>query len=250
MPSSALRPQKRDAQRCAQWFWMRPILTEVTRKAIRFSPRRRTRASAPSRSDSSLDMSAGIQYWRSKAPTGVPDPTRQSSSLSSLESMLFSFSPKPLRHRRRAHVALNETAHEHDHRQDHDRHHQRRHRRLFQAPVGPLAQEERRQHHRPGAVEERDRRQIAERDRELDYPAGEEAVLHEGQPDPPKRRRPRGVMDAGGLLELAADLDHARAHDLGPEWEAAHDVGQDHYRESAIEDGERRQQHGPQDPET
>src|SRR2546428_5469856 len=129
-PSSSLRPKKRDAPRCGQWFWMRPILPDVTRKAIRFSPRSRTRTGAPSRSGSSLDMRAGIQYCRSMAPTGVPGPTRQSSSLSSLESIAFSFRLTPLCHGRRRHVALDEAAYQDDHGQHHDRHHERRDRRL------------------------------------------------------------------------------------------------------------------------
>ena len=86
-PSSSLRPKKSDAPRCGQWFWISPILPDVTRKAMRFSPRSRTRTGAPSRSGSSLVMSAGIQYWRNRAPVGVPGPTLQSSSLSSLESI-------------------------------------------------------------------------------------------------------------------------------------------------------------------
>src|SRR2546426_5674696 len=90
-PSSSLRPKKRDAPRCGQWFWIIPILPEVTRNAIRFSPSSRTRTGAPSRSGSSLDIRAGIQYWRNRFPVGVSRPTRQSSSLSSLDSIVVSF---------------------------------------------------------------------------------------------------------------------------------------------------------------
>src|SRR6184192_2368123 len=208
-PSSSLRPKKSDAPRCGQWFWISPILPDVTRKAMRFSPRSRTRTGAPSRSGSSLVMSAGIQYWRNRAPVGVPGPTLQSSSLSSLESMWVPLSLcRLLCHGRRAHAPLHEAAHQDHHRQDDDRHHEGRHRGLFEAPVGPLAQEERRQHRRSGAVEERDGGQIAERDRELDHPASEEPVLHQRQPDSPEGGSPRCLVDAGGLLELAADLDH------------------------------------------
>src|SRR5438093_3971444 len=170
-PSSSLRPKKSDAPRCGQWFWMRPILPEVTRKAIRFSPSSRTRTGAPSRSGNSLDIRAGIQYWRNKFPVGVSRPTRQSSSLSSLESIVVSlFVGARLRHRRRAHVALHQPAHQHHHREHDRRHHQRRHRGLLEPPVRPLAQEQRGQHRGLGAVQERDGRQVAERDRELDHP--------------------------------------------------------------------------------
>src|SRR5882724_4052924 len=215
-PSSSLRPKKSEAPRWGQWFWISPILPDVTRKAMRFSPRSRTRTGAPSRSGSSLVMSAGIQYWRRSSPVGVPRPIRQSSSLSSLESIAWPpvlGSPACLLcHGRRAHAPLHETAHQHDHREDDRRHHERRDRRFLQAPVGPLAQEKGRQHGRFRAVEEGHRRQVAERHRELDHPARQEAVLHQGQPDPPEGRRPRRLVNAGGLLQLAADLDHARAH--------------------------------------
>src|SRR5262245_1290838 len=54
----------------------------------------------PSASGSSLDMSAGIQYWRIRFPIAVPGPTRQSSSLSSFESIAVP--PAPRRHGRRS----------------------------------------------------------------------------------------------------------------------------------------------------
>src|SRR5215472_3011421 len=57
---------------------------------MRFSPRRRTRMGGPSGSGSSAEINAGIQYSRIRFPIGVPRPTRQSSSLSSLESMCAS----------------------------------------------------------------------------------------------------------------------------------------------------------------
>src|SRR5262245_46231608 len=86
-PSPSLRPKKSEAPRCGQWFWMSPTRPEVARKATRFSPSSRTRTGAPSASGSSAETSAGIQYSRSSAPIGLPGPTRQSSSLSSPESM-------------------------------------------------------------------------------------------------------------------------------------------------------------------
>src|SRR5262247_2166331 len=202
-PSSSFRPKKSEAPRCGQWFWMRPILPEVARKAIRFSPRRRTRTGAPSRSGSSLDMSAGIQYWRTRVPTGVPDPTRQRSSLSSLESMavppseaLAPFYRRTSRHGRRPHVTEHQPPDQDDHREDDDRHHERRHRGLLEPAVRPLAQEQGRQHRRFVAVQERHGRQVAERHGELDDPARHEAVLDERQPDAPERRGPRRLVDA------------------------------------------------------
>src|SRR5213594_956322 len=226
-PSSSLRPKKRDAPRCGQWFWMSPILPDVTRKAMRFSPRSRTRTGAPSRSGSSLVMRAGIQYWRSRSPVGVPRPTRQSSSLSSLESIalppVLDWPACLLCHGRGPHAGVDETTDQHDHREYDRRHHQGRDGGFLQASVRPLAQEERRQHRRLRPVEERHRRQVAERHRELDHPARQEPVHHQGQPDAPEGRGPRGLVDAGGLLQLAADLDHARAHDLRAERKAAHD---------------------------
>src|SRR4029453_10217754 len=182
-PSSSFRPKKRDAPRCGQWFWISPILPDVTRKAMRFSPRSRTRTGAPSRSGSWLVMSAGIQYWRRRSPVGVPRPTRQSSSLSSLESItlppVLDSPARLLCHGRRAPPPLHETTHQHDYREDDHRHHQRRDRGLFEASIGPLAQEERRQDRRLGAVEKRHGRQVAERHGELYHPACHEPVLHE-----------------------------------------------------------------------
>src|SRR5262245_40815636 len=66
---------------------MSPTRPEVARNATRLSPSSRTRTGAPSASGSSAETSAGIQYSRSSAPIGLPGPTRQSSSLSSPESM-------------------------------------------------------------------------------------------------------------------------------------------------------------------
>src|SRR5438093_9737153 len=54
---------------------------------MRSSPSRRTRSGEPSGSGSSLESAAGTQYWRMRAPIGVPGPTRQRSSLSSRLSM-------------------------------------------------------------------------------------------------------------------------------------------------------------------
>src|SRR5687768_10005660 len=79
---------------------MSPTAPEVARNAIRFSPRRRTRTGGPSGAGSSLETRAGIQYWRSSAPIGVAGPTRQSSSLSSLESMAPPPSAEPSSPRR------------------------------------------------------------------------------------------------------------------------------------------------------
>ena len=75
---------------------MRPTLPEVARKAIRFSPSRRTRTGGQSGAGSSLVSRAGIQYCRMRSPIGVPDPTRQSSSLSSLVSIADPPCPPPV----------------------------------------------------------------------------------------------------------------------------------------------------------
>src|SRR2546428_435590 len=183
-PSSSLRPKKRDAPRCGQWFWMRPILPDVTRKAIRFSPRSRTRTGAPSRSGSSLDMRAGIQYCRSMAPTGVPGPTRQSSSLSSLESFAFSFRLTPLCHGRRRHVALDEAAYQDDHGQHHDRHHESAiengERRKKHGPEDPEAEHQGR--YRPGHPG----REVQQASALV--PAPRHHVRHERIEDHPERR--------------------------------------------------------------
>ena len=50
-----------------------------SRKAMRFSPSRRRRTGGQSGDGSSSDSSAGIQYWRMRSPIGVPGPTRHSS---------------------------------------------------------------------------------------------------------------------------------------------------------------------------
>src|SRR5262249_9102103 len=93
-PSCSFRPNKREAPRCGHAFWINPTFPDVTRNPIRFSPRRRARTGAPSADDSSLDVNTGIEYCRMRSPIGVPGPTRQSSSLSSLESIAL---PLPCR---------------------------------------------------------------------------------------------------------------------------------------------------------
>src|SRR3989442_1867875 len=87
-PSFSFRPKKREAPRCGQAFWINPTFPDVTRNPIRFSPSRRTRTGGQSGPGSSLEVKTGIQYCRMRSPVGVPGPTRQSSSLSSLESMV------------------------------------------------------------------------------------------------------------------------------------------------------------------
>src|ERR1017187_3003876 len=55
----------------------------------RFSPRSRMRFGNASGPTNSRDGSAGIQYWRNRFPIGVPGPTRQMSSFSSVDNTHF-----------------------------------------------------------------------------------------------------------------------------------------------------------------
>ena len=66
---------------------MRPTVPVVSRKAIRFSPRSRTRTGSESGPGSSLDMRAGTQYSRMSSPMVVPGPTLVRVSLSCFESI-------------------------------------------------------------------------------------------------------------------------------------------------------------------
>src|SRR5581483_10941671 len=66
---------------------MRPSLS---RNMTSFSPRSIMRLGAQSGDGNSVDGSAGIQYCRISSPIGVPRPTRQISSLFSLDSMRHS----------------------------------------------------------------------------------------------------------------------------------------------------------------
>src|SRR5438445_89748 len=75
----------------------------------------------------------------------------------------------------------------------------------------------------------------SDRPGKLVLPAHHETDLNQREHGPPDRRGRRRVVDAGGLLQLAADLDHARAHDLCPERKAAHDVRQDQDRQRPVE---------------
>src|SRR5918992_3852548 len=90
MPSASLRPKNSEAPRCGQAWASSPTFPEVVRKAIRFSPSKRTRSGGPSGAGSSEDMRAGIQYWRMRSPMGVPGPTRVSSAFSSALSIAAS----------------------------------------------------------------------------------------------------------------------------------------------------------------
>src|SRR6266566_2763140 len=66
---------------------MQPIRPSVSRKVMRSSPRRRSRAGSPSGSGSSLESIAGSQKRRKTSPIGVCGPVCVMSSLSSLESI-------------------------------------------------------------------------------------------------------------------------------------------------------------------
>src|SRR5579871_2835342 len=83
MPHSSFRPKKSEAPRWGQWLPMRPTWPLVSRKAINSSPSSFTRTGGPSGLGSSVESRAGIQYCRMSSPTGVPGPTRVSSSFSS-----------------------------------------------------------------------------------------------------------------------------------------------------------------------
>src|SRR5215813_8051603 len=96
MPHSSLRPKNKGARRCGQYASTRPTLPSVSRKAIRSSPKRRTRKGAPSRSGSSVERHIGHQKRRRYFPHCVPGPTRVTRSFSSTVSILIfsSFFPR------------------------------------------------------------------------------------------------------------------------------------------------------------
>jgi hypothetical protein len=87
MPFSSLRPRNSEAQRCGQRWSITPTrpLT-LSRNAISFSPSSISRSGSPP-AFTSLDLAAGIQYWRISSPITVPGPTRVSSSLSIAEAI-------------------------------------------------------------------------------------------------------------------------------------------------------------------
>jgi hypothetical protein len=79
---ASLRPKNSDAPRCGQYLPRRPTCPLISRNAIRFSERIRSRTGGPSGFGTSRDNKTGSQKRRNSSPIAAPGPVRQSSSFS------------------------------------------------------------------------------------------------------------------------------------------------------------------------